>query len=446
MLFLAVASGARADGPVDLDPYLRSGTSFWARGRADWLSGETAGWFQPVAEGEASDLRYPGYSDSPPLVLFGAPVHEMVLTCRSGAVNRVTCWLYSRGDAGEIAEKDFYALAASIDRALTAWQGTRGVAHPTRKPEPGIIAGAKRWPGPPTAAELRWSASKNAILGDAIPGAPAAKGFRAEFIQLAMQPAAGAQAGAAAIRGGAPSALGGSAFMIKRNVRREPDGTVLIEHIPMVDQGQRGYCAVATAERLLRYYGNNVDQHALAQLADTRTSGGTNPDDMLDVLRKGGLAYGTKVKIHEDFTVQSFLAFIDKYNAEARKADGPQIDLGQTRVIDVPAIYAAMDPDTLRRTRCERQASAMRKFSDSITSCVDQGIPLAWAVMLGVVPETVDVPQAEGGHLRIIFGYNKKTGEVLYTDSWGAGHERKSMSTADAWTITTGLYSLDPRH
>jgi hypothetical protein len=81
----------------------------------------------------------------------------------------------------------------------------------------------------------------------------------------------------------------------------------------------------------------------------------------------------------------------------------------------------------------------------NITRHVDGGIPLAWSVTLGIVPEKPELPQTFGGHMRIILGYNKDKNEIIYSDSWGAGHERKTMSTDDAWTITTGLYSFDPR-
>ena len=49
-----------------------------------------------------------------------------------------------------------------------------------------------------------------------------------------------------------------------------------------------------------------------------------------------------------------------------------------------------------------------------------------------------------GGHMRLIIGYNDRTQEILYTDTWGAGHELKRLSLADAWTITLGLYCLQP--
>ena len=46
--------------------------------------------------------------------------------------------------------------------------------------------------------------------------------------------------------------------------------------------------------------------------------------------------------------------------------------------------------------------------------------------------------------MRLIIGYNAKTNDIFYSDSWGAGHERKRMSAADAWTITTGLAKIEP--
>ena len=74
---------------------------------------------------------------------------------------------------------------------------------------------------------------------------------------------------------------------------------------------------------------------------------------------------------------------------------------------------------------------------------INEGTPLLWTVMLGKVTEK-EIPQASGGHMRLIIGYNSKTGEILYSDSWGAGHELKRMAADDAWTITTGAMSIEP--
>lgn len=47
--------------------------------------------------------------------------------------------------------------------------------------------------------------------------------------------------------------------------------------------------------------------------------------------------------------------------------------------------------------------------------------------------------------MRLIIGYNRKEGELLYSDSWGRGHEEKRMALDDAWAITTNLYAIKPR-
>ena len=73
----------------------------------------------------------------------------------------------------------------------------------------------------------------------------------------------------------------------------------------------------------------------------------------------------------------------------------------------------------------------------------DKGTPLLWTVHLGII-EDKNLPQSSGGHMRLIIGYNAKTNDILFTDSWGAGHELKRMSAVDAWTITTGLMKIEP--
>jgi hypothetical protein len=50
------------------------------------------------------------------------------------------------------------------------------------------------------------------------------------------------------------------------HVKRDPvSGDVWLGDVPMVDQGQKGYCVVASAERVMRYYGSKVDENELAR-------------------------------------------------------------------------------------------------------------------------------------------------------------------------------------
>jgi hypothetical protein len=87
--------------------------------------------------------------------------------------------------------------------------------------------------------------------------------------------------------------------------------------------------------------------------------------------------------------------------------------------------------------------SRYKKFLAGVKTQIDKGIPLFWGVTLGKFPEP-GIPQNAGGHIRLIVGYNAKTSEILYSDSWGAGHELKRMPQDWAFTITHDLFFLRP--
>ena len=46
--------------------------------------------------------------------------------------------------------------------------------------------------------------------------------------------------------------------------------------------------------------------------------------------------------------------------------------------------------------------------------------------------------------MRLIVGYNLQTDEILYSDSWGSGHELKRARFAEAWRETDFLSCLQP--
>ena len=74
---------------------------------------------------------------------------------------------------------------------------------------------------------------------------------------------------------------------------------------------------------------------------------------------------------------------------------------------------------------------------------VDEGIPLLWSLQVGIIKER-GIPQAGGGHMRLIIGYNEESDQLIYTDSWGAGHEFKKMSFPDAFTASMNLITIKP--
>ena len=108
------------------------------------------------------------------------------------------------------------------------------------------------------------------------------------------------------------------------------------------------------------------------------------------------------------------------------------------------AVDEAMDAEVLRDMKVNgAQRSKFTRFLKDVHDQVNKGIPLFWGVTLGTYPEP-DIPQARGGHMRLIIGYNDKKKEVIYTDSWGAGHELKRMPAEWAWTISHCLMYMKP--
>ena len=93
----------------------------------------------------------------------------------------------------------------------------------------------------------------------------------------------------------------------------------------------------------------------------------------------------------------------------------------------------------------DAEPASGREFAKQVHKYIDGGIPLLWSLELGLHPEQPELSeQTSGGHMRLIIGYNDRTEELLFSDSWGAGHERKRMKCRDAYQATKGLFALEP--
>jgi hypothetical protein len=165
---------------------------------------------------------------------------------------------------------------------------------------------------------------------------------------------------------------------------------------------------VATTQRLLEYYGIPADQHQIAQVAGSDAKTGTNSLSMSEALGKIDYRFKTRFKIHA---------------------------MGyENRLVQVN----------------EREMTVGRDFPQSqfekvIQKSIDDGVPLLWGLTLGEYPEEPPISkQQSGGHMRMIIGYNNSTRRVIFTDSWGAGHEMKRMAYDDAYHASNGLFTMTP--
>lgn len=322
------------------------------------------------------------------------PVQEVIVDFVDGQLNLISASIYNRADSGAITTEQFAERFKISGKVM------------------GEILGAK--------PQQRKADAKNGLLTEGYfwyhkdtgvslleHNEGALQTAEREFLRLRMaRPGAKGSLAASLFhtRGGAAAKLGD----LPRNVKKEDNGDVLISNMPMVDQGDKGYCVVATVQRVFEYYGIGADMHQIAQISEADPKQGTSTLTMAKELDKIDYRFKTRLDI---------------------------IGMGQplTEVKEEKGEYYVGKPVD------------ERKFLKAIDSYVDKGIPLLWSLQLGLFPEVPQLsPQTSGGHMRMIIGYNEKTQEIIFTDSWGARHEAKRMKMSDAYRASHGLFVLIP--
>ena len=433
LLLTAVAGQEPAGKQVPLEQMLAP-TEFWAQSPEAFMEGAQSFGFRWLANKETAraDRLHAN------LEFAGLKVWEALAQYESNRLSHITYSLYNRGDAGDLPAKSFDALLANVQQALSRWTGV------ACKPLPDIQGPARAkiqragWTKPPYRLELEWSITRP----HAEHGRPV--GFRAEFIRLRLLSAAAAAAGPRA----PPPVVSLSAARAKlikdlrAHLRRTANGDVFLADVPMVDQGPKGYCAAAVTERVMRYYGLDFDQHQAAQVAGTTASGGTSGQGLREALKRIAVRNNLRVCTLQELKGQDYMRLITDYNRLATQAKQPKVEV-DPHMLDVSSLFRQMDTELLRKARVKRTTD-VNQFHAELVKQIEAGIPVIWDVMLGKIEEPGVPRQAGGGHLRLLIGYNAKTGEVLYSDTWGAGHELKRMPQADAWTITVAMQSLKP--
>jgi len=461
----AVLSGSAFAGAYEIGEAMGE-ESFWKSDPVIFVHKHQDAGFKFTSQGrEAADSRREGG-----VAYFGIPAYETRLGFgEGGGITRVELTLFNRGGTenleviggGEqkvlqlkrvdkkMTEEDFRKVVQEVSARLTPTGKKVPKSSVQRMKNTDIRQYERTWKeggrtGPECVATLTWNFEQDNKKTKFEPG----------FIRLTVERAVGKGAERKASAGAGKR--GGS--KLTENVARESRGDVYIHNVPMVDQGQKGYCAAAAAERVLRYYGLDVDEHEIAVAAKTHAAGGTTTGDMIQTVRtigqKNSLAtdvlYGDADRSDEE-RIANLEKEVRQYNKAAKKLKKPQItdDVYITRsgnavMYSPAAVDAAKDTEVLKELKVNGvEKPKYQKFMKDIRRNIDAGMPLLWGVTLGMYPEA-DLPQTQGGHMRLIIGYNDKKAEILYSDSWGQGHELKRMPSEWAWTITHSLLGLRP--
>jgi Peptidase_C39 like family len=377
-----------------------------------------------------------------PLALkaFGSlTVEEVVFIFKAGKLTEVALLPWNKGDSKEsdITEKTFMAIVDSwtveLNKCVAPNYQDRG-----RDTASAARAERRMWMGKETLAQLEYSGGKERIRDPYSGRERSGPNFQGEFIRLRLLPKPDSMIGLDASTGGKVAVRRAD---LAKSVVRDPSGDVLIPNVPMVDQGDKGYCAVATSARVLNYYGVPADQHEMAQVSGNEAGGGgTNPDEMEDAMKKLSGKYKTRFTtvLDLDYSSRKYQSFLRKYNTVAKKLDKKVLDTD-----NYIYFFGGLDPEVLREVNGKGQT--YERFMKAVKENIDKGVPVMWALQLGLFPENGEkARQSGGGHMRLIIGYNPAKDEIIFSDSWGAGHEKKRMAAPDASAATMGLYLLQP--
>jgi hypothetical protein len=200
---------------------------------------------------------------------------------------------------------------------------------------------------------------------------------------------------------------------LARHVERRPNGDVVLRDLPMVDQGPKGFCVPATMERMLRHLGIPADMYLLAMAANTRPGGGTTIPDLL-------WAVGDTVRRHGR-----------RVQSEAGKPDLNRV----ARWIEsgLPVLWGI---NTSREM--DQRITGHTKRRADVTDWA------AWAS--GLEPARREARKLartnDEGHVCLIIGFNRATGELALSDSWGPGYEERWITVEEAAAISQGSMAV----
>jgi len=190
------------------------------------------------------------------------------------------------------------------------------------------------------------------------------------------------------------------------NLEKRKNGDVVVGDLPMVDQGPKGYCVPATAERAMRYLGIPADMYILANAGQSGFGGGTDVGMLLDGI---GSQIRSKHRSFDAWSGEFKLKDISKY-----------IDKG------VPIIWCLYSTDTFNDTANKRTEA--RKNVTDWTS---------WKAK--VTKESADsqlTKDDDSAHVVLITGYNKDTNEIAFSDSWGENFKERWITLPEAERVS----------
>ena len=344
---------------------------------------------------QSSFRAYP----KPDFLMFGAHPFSVALYAEDDKVTALSLVFANRGDlfgAKGSAEMHF-------DKDSSPADAKKQLAAAMAKDIEAVTSTLSAKLGPPTKTRFgdgkerrnmsRWDWRGHAILLAEAPD---------QYVGIEVVPAAFADMGGKVAR--TPEAV--IRQRAKSNVEKRPIGDVVINDIPMVDQGPKGYCVPATAERAMRYVGIPADMYVLAMAGESGYGGGTSVEKLLegvgnDIKRKGRV--------------------FERWSGIIKPKDlAKHIDKG------VPVIWALYSTKEFNKTADARTAE--RKQVTELAAWKSKVADEAAGHTLATESNTA--------HVVLIVGYNKETNEIAFSDSWGERFKERWITIKEAEQIS----------
>lgn len=337
-----------------------------------------------VKESEtAIDSVYRSYSGGEALSL-GGRLKSMQISERGGTLTGVTMVFSNQGDGGGGGGSVEGAIREDRREVESSLQNLLGRGNPYS-----FGRGVRREPG------LRWDWQGHSFLLLHRPDS---------YVALRIVPTESLQArGKRILDKNLREEIG-------RRVVRRANGDVVISGLPMVDQGDKGYCVPAVWEMALRAMGVEADMYLLG--AEMASDGGVGTDL--------GRAVSVGREVAED----------GGRSMTTQRLDGDTRDIAKWIDRGIPLIWA------------------MRCSDEFVTSGLDRtgergGMtnPEKWKQSYSPQLSPRDIGRANWfGHVCLIVGYNHKTGEIAISDSWGPGHHERWHSQEEVGAVSTGEF------
>jgi hypothetical protein len=369
------------------------------------LFGDTALWSSPAAEVAAklglkreSETKLQSSFRAYPkegAMMFGAHPYSIALYANEGNVTSISMVFANKGDL--FGSKG--AAEMHFDKNAPPEEAAKLLKSEMEKDIAAITATLKTTLGEPQKQRFgdgearrnvfRWDWRGHSILLSETEG---------EYVGVQIETAAFADSGGKMKR--TPEDI--VRARVKANVETRPGGDVVINDLLMVDQGPKGYCVPATAERAMRHLDVPADMYVLAMAGNTSFGGGTSVSTLLegvgrDIKRTGRTfdSWGGEIKLRE------LAKHIDK---------------------GVPVIWALYSTKEFNDTANKRTTE--RKTVDDWAG---------WKTRVTAEAAANSLPKdTEKGHVVLIMGYNKETGEIAFSDSWGERYKERWITITEA--------------